>query len=470
MINNGKHILIAGCATLFISIGDNTQANDDERRGSYHRNLPHAVTDGDYHNNGLQDHKKVELGKLLFFDKVLSGNRNISCATCHHPLLNTGDGLSLSVGEGGIGLSVTRNTGLEEDAIKERVPRNTPMLFNLGAKEYTTMFHDGRLSVDTTEPSGFKSPAGDNLPNGLENLLAAQAMFPVTSAVEMAGEAHENNDIGVPASEQNLLGVWDGLVRRLREIPEYVELFAEVFEEVTQPDDITYVHAANAIAAFEAAAWRSDKSPFDRYLRGERTAMSWNAKRGMRLFYGKAGCSSCHSGKFQTDHKFHAIAMPQIGPGKGDNQDGYSDGHDDFGRERVTGKNIDRFRFRTPSLRNVALTAPYGHAGTYSSLRAVIEHHQNPIRSLKDYWETYGTSQTALPSTGDADLENDFIVVKDPYRLDAIAYANELPASKLRKREIDQIMAFLHALTDPEMQDLRNNIPSEVPSGLPVFD
>ena len=84
----------------------------------------------------------------------------------------------------------------------------------------------------------------------------------------------------------------------------------------------------------------------------------------MRLFYGKENCSSCHSGKFQTDLGFHAIAMPQIGPGKGHNSEDYDDGREGFGREVVTGNVNDRFRFRTPTLRIVALTAPYGHAGS----------------------------------------------------------------------------------------------------------
>ena len=118
------------------------------------------------------------------------------------------------------------------------------------------------------------------------------------------------------------------------------------------------------MAAFEGTAWRADNSPFDRFLRGEQRAMSNSAKKGMRLFYGKAACSNCLTGKFQTDHEFHAIVMLQIGPGKG----GGVDGHDDLGRERVTGDRVDRFRFRTLTLRNVALTEPWGHDGAFNTL------------------------------------------------------------------------------------------------------
>jgi cytochrome c peroxidase len=232
---------------------------------------------------------------------------------------------------------------------------------------------------------------------------------------------------------------------------------------VNNPEDITYVHAANAIAAFETGAWRFDDSPFDRYLRGEKRAMSSSAKRGMRVFYGKGGCADCHSGKFQTDQGFHAIAMPQIGPGKGDSLDG----HDDFGRERVTGDISDRFKFRTPTLRNVVLTAPYGHAGAYNTLKAVVRHHLDPVNSLYDY----DRSQAVLPSRPDLD-EQDFVVMDDPApaRVAAIADANELAPLELREKEIADLIEFLNALTDPAAIDLRNNMPASVPSGLPLAD
>jgi hypothetical protein len=93
--------------------------------------------------------------------------------------------------------------------------------------------------------------------------------------------------------------------------------------------------------------------------------MSGDALKGMKLFYGRADCADCHSGTFQTDLEFHAIGIPQIGPGFGGV--GFQ-GREDFGREGVTGDPEDRYKFRTPSLRNVALTAPYGHDGFYRTL------------------------------------------------------------------------------------------------------
>ncbi len=429
--------------------------------------LPKAPTDQDFYDNGDPLSAKVKLGEFLFFDKILSGNQNISCATCHHSLTDTGDGLSLPVGEGGQGLGINRDNGTGDSAVHARVPRNAPPVFNLGAREFQTMFYDGRLQVSAEHPSGFISPAGDDLPAGLDNVLAAQAMFPVTSGEEMAGQAGENPQADASAAG-DFPAIWAHITQKLRAIPEYVDLFKAAYpDQVNSADDIDYVLAANAIAAFEAKVWRFDNSPFHRFLRGEKNAMSRSAKFGMEIFYGRkrANCVSCHSGPFQTDHEFHAIAMPQIGPGKGDNQDGYADGFDDFGRERVTGNPGDRFAFRTPTLSNVALTAPYGHAGAYNTLEAMLRHHLDPVHSLNNYDKT----QAVLPSRADLDAE-DFTLMNDDPRRQAIAEANELGARQFKDQHIHNLIDFLHALTDPAAMDIRRNTPSRVPSGLPVRD
>ena len=425
------------------------------------------VIDSDYYDNGTPLPAKVQLGKILYFDKLLSGNENISCVSCHHPMVWTGDGLSLPVGEGGQGLGVTRDTGTGAAAIHERVPRHAPAVFNLGAREFTRMFYDGRVEENPAAPSGFDSPAGDDLPAGLDNVLAVQAMFPVTSPAEMAGQAGENPQANA-AAINHLAGdggVWDLIAKKLQAIPEYVDMFIAAYpkgsDKITTAEDITYVHAANALAAFEASEWRFDNSPYDQYLRGNRQAISTQARIGMNVFYGKGGCSDCHSGVFQTDQGFHAIAMPQIGPGKGDNPDG----HGDFGREQVTGNTGDRFRFRTPTLRNVALTAPYGHAGAYNTLEATVRHMLDSVNSLYEY----DREQAALPSRPDLDLL-DFIVMDDWDGLDAIAAANELEPVKLKQRDIQALMSFLHSLTDLDALDMRDDVPASVPSGLPIWD
>lgn len=420
---------------------------------------------------------KVELGRKLMFDKVLSGNENISCATCHHSLTATGDGLSLPVGEGGRGLGIARDTGTGPDLIVERVPRNAPPVFNLGDESFHTLFLDGRVSTVGGEsfPSGCVTPAGFDLPNNLENVLACQAMFPVTSATEMAGQPGEN-PIADAAAAGNLAGpggVWQQLAQRLQGFPEYVSMFAAAFpDEVSVAADISYAHAANAIAAFEAINWRCDNSPFDQYIRGDKRAMSKNALAGMKLFYAGDGngnaCADCHSGLYQTDHAFHAIAMPQIGSGRGSNSPGKTGGHEDFGREQVTGHPSDTLRFRTPSLRNVALTAPYGHSGAYNSLRSVVEHHLDAVSSLYAY---NSNRQAILPTHPTLDAEN-YIAMDDPAIVDFIAAHNELVPMAYSAEDVDRILDFLNALTDPGCTDLRSDIDvvNGVPSGLPLAD
>jgi len=445
---------------LFSPVTANAQAASSGRGVGQGLTFPLPTTGADYYDDGAPSPDKVELGRMLFFDKILSGNRNISCATCHHSLTDTGDGLSLSIGEGGDGLGMARGTGVGANEVPERVPRNAPHVFNLGAREFQRMFYDGRLEVDAGEPSGFRSPAGALLPTGLDNVLAAQAMFPVTSGTEMAGQFGEN-PIGTLATGEDVVGIWAALAERLQSISAYVTMFETAYADVAGGAPITYVHAANAIAAFEASAWRADNSPFDRYLRGDKGALSMNALKGARLFYGKAGCSDCHAGIFQSDQQFHAIAMPQIGPGKGDD----ADGHSDFGRERVTGDVGDRFRFRTPTLRNVALTGPWGHTGAYNTLQAMVDHHFDPVDSLY----AYDQSQAALPPRPDLDAV-DFIVMNDAARLSEIAGANELDLLPLSEDQIDLLIDFLNALTDPGMVDIRADTPFALPSGLPLAD
>jgi cytochrome c peroxidase len=420
--------------------------------------LPPPAVDSDF---ATFSDVQVELGKFLFYDKILSGNENISCATCHHALADTGDGLSLPVGEGGRGLGVIRDTGeLNDTPVVERVPRNAPHLFNLGAHEFTVMFHDGRVEADPDQPGGFRSPAGIDLPDGLVSALAAQALFPVTSNTEMAGQEGEN-EVANAAAAGDLVEVWDLLAQRIAGYPEYVFLFGVAFDDVQGPEDITFVHAANAIAAYEATAWRADNSPFDRYLRGDKQAMSLSARKGMQVFYRAANCGSCHSGTFLTDQQFHCIGMPQVGPGKGD---GF-DGHEDFGRERVTGDPADRYRFRTPTLRNVALTGPWGHAGAYGSLEAVVRHKLDVMTALA----SYDPSQVELPSRPDLDAQ-DYLVINDVLRMKEIGAASELPVVDLSEVQIRHLIDFLNALTDPSSIDLRADCPDRVPSGRPLTE
>ena len=211
------------------------------------------------------------------------------------------------------------------------------------------------------------------------------------------------------------------------------------------------------IAEFIAFEWRPDNSSSEQYLRHQ-GSLSETSQLGVKLFYGKAQCSTCHSGQLQTDHGFHAIALPQIGPGKSARFESHAR---DVGRLRVTGNSADAYKFRTPSLRNVAQTAPYGHNGAYATLDAMVRHHLNPVKALQEY----DVAQLILP-----DLPNsqDFEVTHDAAEQAAIATANELAPIDLNELEITAILTFLETLSDEDSLTGRLGVPSAVPSGLPV--
>ena len=181
------------------------------------------------------------------------------------------------------------------------------------------------------------------------------------------------------------------------------------------------------------------------------------AEAGLALFYGPAGCAECHAGPFQTDHGFHAMGAPQVGPGKGARFETHAR---DEGRFRVTGRAGDLYAFRTPSLRNVALTAPYGHAGSHATLRGFVADHADPVTALG----RYDRAQAVLPR-----MEvTDWRILDDKAEREAIAAAVTRPAVTLDAGEIDALVVFLGALTDPVATEGRLGVPKELPSGLPV--
>ena len=401
------------------------------------------------------DTDEIALGRLLFYDPVLSGSKQVSCAICHHPKMATADGLSLGLGDGAVGLGRDRIID-PENPPEIRIPRNAPSLFNLGASEFTVFFHDGRLEADPTKTNGIRTPLSDDMLVGFASALSAQAMFPVLSADEMAGHYGEN-DVAKSVRQGVLTGVggaWDIIAKRVDAIPAYRTSFDAVIGEDAE---ITFPAISNALAAFIADEWRADQSPFDLFLR-DGTPLPEKAASGMALFYGKAQCSTCHTGQFQTDHSFHAIAMPQIGPGKSARFESHAR---DTGRMRVTGNPADAYAFRTPSLRNVALTAPYGHSGAYATLNGVVLHHLDPVRSL----ENYDISQAVLPNMPDA---TDEWFMKRADEVAAVAAANVLAPIALNDAEIEQVIAFLHALTDDTSLRGGSGVPETVPSGLKV--
>jgi len=400
------------------------------------------------------DPAKVALGHALFFDKVLGGDQSVSCSTCHHPLLATTDGIPLSIGVGGTGLGPDRILGGED---RRFIRRNAPEVFNRGSPEWTTMFWDSRVNI--TPEGDFDTPADEYLPPGLDSVLAAQALFPVTSDQEMRSPvvADGRADSVTELEGDDFVGIWQALMVRVMAIPEYRDMLAQAYPDIPA-DELGFQHVANALAAFQIDAFTFLDSPWDRYVQGDDSALSDEAKRGALLFYSKAGCVRCHAGNLFTDQVAHNVAVPQLVQ-LGNNPD--MDPPLDMGRARESRAHRDTFAFRTPPLRNVSLTGPWMHDGVYTTLEGAVRHMLSPQESLMNY-DAAQLPPLVQPLVQDKAAKLELILGT----LDPLVWT----PVELTDEEFSDLMAFLLALTDPAAEDLEDIVPSSVPSGLPVED
>lgn len=347
----------------------------------------------------LPDPVLAELGRLVFFDPIQSGGRDVACATCHLPRFGFTDGRDLPAGPSGEGLGPDR---VLTDPSMEPEARNSPTIINAGFNRFGAQeTHEGFLFWDGRKRK-------------LENLV----LLPQLEFTEMRG-----NHYPVEAA-------LDTVLARLRAIPEYEGRFAEAFpgraqavERGLAASTIDSVSLARALSQFVRSV-KSTDSPYDRFVGGDPDALSDSELRGLVLFHEKAGCVRCHSGPLFSDFSFHVVGARQQGPGFQETP------HEDFGRWNSTRLERDRYRFRTPSLRNVELTAPYTHAGAYQTLREVVA-----------FFNRGGGDHPGVPS--------DLL---------------EIAPLGLGDAEIDDLVAFLRALTDEPDLDA----PERVPSGLTV--
>lgn len=423
----------------------------------------------------------LELGQALFFDPLIGGNRDVSCATCHHPTTATADGRSRSVGTRAYvdkgrrmpeGLRLVDVEGRDpvlmgfdlSSAAHPFTPRNAPEIFNRGDSEWNTMFWDGRTyqredgkfvvnQMRLTKTPGYYQVI---MPDEIENVLAAQAMMPVLSDAEMRGTKGETDASGVHNEVGALLGqneeeIWAALMKRVLSFPEYREMFKAAFPD-KDIDKLHFASAANAIAAFEIDAFTFHDSPFDRFVAGDDAALNEQELRGALLFYGKAKCATCHTGTLMTDQQPHNIGVIPIGPGPQGSED-YDFGvthRSDYGLE-------DRFAFRTPPLRNVELTGPYMHNGAYTTLEGAVRQQLNPAYELANY-----DPDQLEPEFRGAVHDNAEVIkmVKKtmPDDLKLPTYSTD--------EEVADLVAFLKSLTSPDARDLKHTIPESVPSGL----
>ncbi len=280
--------------------------------------------------------EKVALGNRLYFDTRLSVDDTVSCATCHDPSKGFADGRAVAVGVNGA-----------------KGTRNSPTTLN--SVYHSTQFWDGR------------SPS-----------LEDQALGPMVNPLEMAMPSH------------------DAVVDKLKVIPDYVDAFESVFGA----RDFTIDHVVKAIAAFERTLL-SGNSDFDKFQYARRfKALNKSARRGLEIFHGKGRCQTCHvfMGDWATftDNRFHNLGVGMTGEvvkiaRKAEKQGDVSFGADpalvsELGRFAVTGNGADMGAFKTTTLRNAALTAPYMHDGSQATLEEVVEFydkggHSNPYLS-----------------------------------------------------------------------------------------
>jgi cytochrome c peroxidase len=333
--------------------------------------------------------EKVELGRLLFWDPILSGAKDVACATCHHPDFAYTDSLDLSMGTHGLGLGSTRR--FDSPGTRPVVKRNSPTLLNIGF-----------TGIDMTfgyEPA--KAPMfWDRRVRGLEE----QALEPLKALEEMRGVAF---------AEPEAVEV---VVARLQAIPEYRTRFARAFNASAA---VSATNLAKAIAAFERSLVALN-SPFDRYVRGDSSAMTPLQLSGMQRFQ-TVGCANCHKGPMFTDYQVHTLGVPDH-PGLAESDAG------------VEG----RYRFRTASLRNLLYSAPYMHNGMLATLDDVLSFY-NGVRGFRT-----GTRNANV----------------SPNDLDPLVFSLFLGGGDRR-----DIVAFLEALSDDSFD---KTIPERVPSGLPV--
>lgn len=425
----------------------------------------------------------AQLGKQLFFAGHLGGEGSVACVSCHHPVLGGADRLSLSVGVDAVDIFDHASPELlgqgrfqgNQPLNLPQVSRNAPTVFNLGLQQ-SRLFWDGRIerladgSISTPD-SGF-GQADTSLPQDA-TLASAQARFPLTSEQEMRGDF-------LPGIDNHSLR--EALAKRFdNSLQDYFSLWPLAFERAYGDPAVTVDRITHAIGEYQRSMLFIN-NPWQAYLRGDNRAISDAQKRGALLFFrfgsqGGAGCVACHNGDTLSDGRFHLVAFPQMGNGN-TKIDGLSA---DTGREAISGDQADRFLFRTPSLLNIAETAPYGHAGVYQRLEDVIRHYTGPAAAVdKLFAVENGTPFT--PAKGESVPFCSLVQIRDIMRKTgqpcdtlypeayassravverlAQARANDVRANAfllfdaaLTEQQIQDLAAFLRAQTDPCVKD-----------------
>lgn len=393
------------------------------------------------------DQDRANLGRLLFFDKILGLNNDNACAGCHSPTNGFGDTQSIAIG-------IENNNIVGPDRRGPRNQRRTPMVLNTAF--FPNLMWNSRFASVSDDPFDnadgfiFPPPEAKTL-SYLPHLLTAQAFIPPTERNEAAGFVF-------PGTSSDIR---DEVVRRLNQSPNYRRLFRQVFRDLRPNDPIIYDHLAAAIAEFEFTLTFA-RAPIDLFARGDRQAMTASEKRGAILFFGEAGCVACHAvagdaNEMFSDFTMHVIGVPQIMPRVTNSVFDGPQQNEDFGLEQVSGRAADRYRFRTSPLRNAALNAAFFHNGAFTTLEEAIRHHLDVRESALNYTPVGRLDADLTGATGPIQpvLQRLDSRLRRPIRLTA--------------GQFNDLVAFVRTgLLDPRALPARLNtlIPPKLPSGM----
>ncbi|MCI0656443.1 MAG: hypothetical protein L0170_05160 [Acidobacteria bacterium] len=427
------------------------------------------------------DPNRADLGRLLFFDKILGLHNDNSCAGCHSPADGFGDSQRMAIG-------VDNNDLVGPHRQGPRNQRRSPLVANTAF--YPALMWTPRFVALSGNPFdgslGFKFPPPENVVTGVPTLLAAQGSLPSTELVEMAGftgiianpglfgSRHYQFDDGhgqtLPAPDGtgfHNFPVQDAVDARLNSIPAYLERFGEVFNGGVPlpPGGITINMRRLAIAEFQTSLKAAD-APLDRFARGATQAMTAGQKRGALIFFGKAKCVRCHAvagdaNEMFSDFRPHRIGGPQVAPvfgvGTGNTIFDGPDENEDFGFQQTEGDPALRYTFRTAPLRNLKVSPGFFHNGAFGTLEAAIAHHLDVPASLR----RYDTVANNLPP----DLH------PGPFKEILKAGIDPLLSEQihLSDQEFADLVEFVRdGLFDERVLEFCDRVPTAVPSGLPL--
>ena len=431
------------------------------------------------------DRDLVKLGRAIFFDSLGGLHNDNSCAGCHSPSNGFGDTQSMAIG-------VDNNDRVGPGRSGPRNQRRSPMVAN--SAFFPKLMWNGRFGALSGDPfdnsQGFSFPAPEGLtkfpPNDSEvrHLLTAQGFIPQTELVEMAGLTgtagtisprfdpfDDGHGSAVPAPDGSGFRndpIREVVLARFNASTAYRTRFAAIFPEVSGGGDIRFSMIAKALAEFQISLTFAN-APIDQFARGHRNAMTDSEKRGAVLFFGSAGCVSCHavggaSNEMFSDFENHVLGVPQIAPvfGVGTGNvvfDGPGE-NEDFGQEQISGNPLDRYSFRTSPLRNIALQPAFFHNGAFTRLKDAIVHHLDVVHSANSY------------DPARAGIDADLALRRGPTQpvLDRLDPLVAQPI-RLSRRELRDLLAFVGSgLLDQRARPARlcRQIPKRLPSGRPV--